>query len=102
VCQLSRLALAPGVVLGVRHGAAVTMLGAISHTHTPTPKTDARTVAPADVIAEQPKHCEDCGAVVINLLVNFPDQSRRWIPASWDSTRRVWSTHTCERARATL
>jgi hypothetical protein len=64
--------------------------------------TRPRTIEPADVMAEQPKHCDACGAVVIDLLVNRADASRQWVPAKWDGATRVWVPHTCETARATL
>lgn len=53
-------------------------------------------------MAEQPKHCEQCGAIVIALLVNYADSTRQWVPATWNSTAREWIPHTCEHGRAEL
>ena len=64
--------------------------------------TRAKHIDPSDVMAEQPKHCEDCGAVIISLLVNYADSTRKWVPAKWDSTVRAWIPHTCETARTEL
>lgn len=52
-------------------------------------------IDPRDVMAEQPKHCDVCSAVVISLLVNYADATRKWVPAKWNSTARAWVPHTC-------
>lgn len=64
----------------------------------------AATIADADVCATKPEHCEGCGGVVMQLLVNDPNATRRWVPATWNSTLRAWAPHTaevCARARVT-
>lgn len=80
----------------------MTLLGAITHVESPKVQTTANVVADADVMATKPEHCEGCGDVVMMLLVNYPDASRKWLAGKWDSTARKWLLHSCSRGRATL
>lgn len=79
----------------------MTLLGTITHTEAPTVRTAANIVAEVDVMATKPEHCEGCGGVVMLLLVNYPDSTRKWLAATWDSTARAWLLHSCK-GRATL
>lgn len=59
-------------------------------------------IADADVVSSQPMHCEGCGEVVMNLLVNHPDGQRKYHACTWNSTARAWAPHSCKTGRAEL